>query len=83
MTELEEVSLALDELESLRLADRQGLYHAAAAEQMGVSRQTFGNILASAHRKVAEALLEGKALRIADVPNWPLSPTAQPLLEDS
>jgi|ERR1035437_3275398 predicted DNA-binding protein (UPF0251 family) len=83
MTELEEVSLALDELEALRLADRQGQYQAAAAAQMGVSRQTFGTILASAHRKVAEALLEGKALRIVDAPDRVSSPIVQPVLEES
>lgn len=70
MTQLEEVSLALDELEALRLADLQGLYQEAAAAQMGVSRQTFGTIVASARRKVAEALIQGKALRIADAPDW-------------
>ncbi len=83
MTELEEVLLTLDELEAVRLADRHGLYQEAAAAQMGVSRQTFGNILTSAHRKVAEALLDGKALRIADAPHWPPSIARQPNLEES
>jgi predicted DNA-binding protein (UPF0251 family) len=83
MTELEEVALGLDELEALRLADLEGLYHAAAASQMGISRQTFGTIIASAHRKVAEALLEGKALRIAGAPHWLPSVESQPCLEES
>jgi len=65
MTELEEVELTLDEVEALRLADLEALYQADAASQMGISRQTFGNIIARAHRKVAEAILGGKALRIA------------------
>ncbi len=63
-TELEEVVLALDEMEALRLADLEGLYQEEAAGRMNVSRQTFANILASAHEKTAEALLYGKALRI-------------------
>jgi predicted DNA-binding protein (UPF0251 family) len=61
---LEEVSLALDEVEALRLADAEGLYHEEAAEKMGVSRATFGRIIAQARRKVAEAILTGKALKI-------------------
>lgn len=40
-------------------------YQVDAAARMGVSRQTFGNIIARAHQKVASALLGGKALRIA------------------
>ena len=64
LRELEEIVLGLDELEAMRLADLEGLYQVEVAEKMGVSRQTIGNILNSAHRKLAEALLNGKALRI-------------------
>jgi predicted DNA-binding protein (UPF0251 family) len=61
---LEQVILSVDELEALRLADLEGVLQEQAAQQMGVSRQTFGNILAHARRKLAEALIRGKALRI-------------------
>lgn len=61
---LETVELAADELEAIRLADFEGLYQEQAAEQMGVSRQTFGLIIARAHKKVAEALTHGKAIRV-------------------
>jgi predicted DNA-binding protein (UPF0251 family) len=64
MTALEEVALSVDELEALRLADLEGLYHDGAAERMGVSRATFGRIVETARRKVADALVCGKALRI-------------------
>ena len=64
MTELEEVVLALDETEAVRLADLEGLYQEQAADKMKVSRQTFGRIIESAHKKIAEALIEGKALKI-------------------
>jgi predicted DNA-binding protein (UPF0251 family) len=64
LCELEEVELALDEVEAMRLTDIEDLYQADAAQRMGVSRQTLGNIIARAHKKVAIALLEGKALRI-------------------
>ncbi len=42
----------------------QGLMVADVAVRMGVSRQTIGNILHGARRKVADALVNGKALRI-------------------
>ena len=61
---LEEILLGHDELEALRLADLKGLYQAEAAEKMGISRQTFGNIVESARRKVADVLVNGRALRI-------------------
>ncbi len=64
LCELEEVALAADEMEALRLADAEGLYQAEAAAKMGVSRQTFGRIVEKARRKVAQALAGGKALRI-------------------
>ena len=64
MTELEEESLSIDELEAIMLADYKRLYHIDAAKQMKISRQTFGRILNGAHKKVAECLLKGKALRI-------------------
>jgi len=64
LRDLDELVLGIDELEAIRLTDLDGLYQADAAEQMGVSRQTIGNILKSAHRKLADALLNGKALRI-------------------
>jgi predicted DNA-binding protein (UPF0251 family) len=64
---LDEVVLAPDETEALRLADLEGLYHADAARQMGISRQTFGKIVAQARKKVATALIGGKALRLAEM----------------
>lgn len=62
--ELEELRLGLDEAEAIRLADLEGLYQEAAARRMGVSRQTFGRILEDGRRKVADALIHGKALRV-------------------
>ena len=64
MTELEEVALSMDEIEAISLADHEGLYHEDAALRMKISRQTFGRILNEAHKKVAECLIKGKALRI-------------------
>jgi uncharacterized protein len=64
LVDLEEVALGVDEFEAIRLADLEGLYQEQAAEKMKVSRPTFGRVLASARRKVAEALVQGKALKI-------------------
>jgi uncharacterized protein len=58
------VVLTVDEFEALRLADYEGLYQEQAAQRMGVSRQTFGRIVESARRKVAQALVKGMVLRI-------------------
>jgi predicted DNA-binding protein (UPF0251 family) len=62
--ELEQLQLAVDELEAIRLVDLEGLSHEQAAEAMGVSRQTVGRVLERGRAKVAEALVEGKAILI-------------------
>lgn len=61
---LEEVVITLDEFEALRLADFEGLYQENSAANMNISRQTFGRIIDSARKKIADALVHGKALRI-------------------
>lgn len=58
------VSLTLDELEAIRLADFDGLYQEHAAEKMKISRQTFGNIITTAHKKVADFIVNSKRLTI-------------------
>ena len=60
--------MTLDEFEAMRLADLDGRYQEQAAEQMNVSRPTFSRIIDSAHRKMADALVHGKALRIEGGP---------------
>ncbi|NCP58296.1 DUF134 domain-containing protein [Candidatus Wolfebacteria bacterium] len=61
---LEEVDLDIDELEALRLCDFKNLEQIEAAKKMKVSQSTLQRILTSAHKKVAEALIEGKAIKI-------------------
>lgn len=61
---LEEVVLTVDELEAIRLADLEEMYQEQAAKAMNVSRQTFGNIIASARKKTAEFLLRPRVLLI-------------------
>jgi predicted DNA-binding protein (UPF0251 family) len=62
--ELEEVELSLEEAEALRLKELEGLEQEQGAEKMNVSRPTFQRILAAARQKVADAILNGKAIRI-------------------
>ena len=67
MSELEEIFLGADEIEALRLADLEDKYQNDAAELMGVSRQTFGSIIKRAHQKVADALINTKAIRFIPI----------------
>jgi len=60
----ERLILKVEELESIRLKDYQRLSQEEAAKKMGVSQPTFHRIVSEAHRKIAEALVEGKAIRI-------------------
>ncbi|MDK2823958.1 MAG: uncharacterized protein PWQ67_772 [Clostridia bacterium] len=62
--QLEELVLSVEELEAIRLKDREGLEQAECAEKMHVSRPTFQRILMSARSKLAEAIVEGKAIRV-------------------
>ena len=64
LSELKEINLKADELEALRLCDLKSLGQAAAAKKMKVSQSTLQRILASARKKVTEALIKGKAIRI-------------------
>jgi len=61
---LEEVDLAADELEALRLCDLKNLDQKTAAKKMKISRSTLQRILSSGREKVTKALIEGKAIKI-------------------
>ncbi|MGQ9572929.1 MAG: DUF134 domain-containing protein [Dehalococcoidia bacterium] len=61
---LETVALSVEELEAIRLKDVEGLQQEECADRMRISRPTFHRVLESARRKVAEALINGKAVRI-------------------
>lgn len=66
---LNQTEITLDEVEALRLADIENMYHADAAAQMQISRQTFGRIIADARKKIASALLHGEAISIVNKNN--------------
>ncbi len=60
----EPVEIGRDEYEALRLVDYDGLFHDAAGEMLGVSRQTVGRILSGARRKLVGAFVEGYPVEI-------------------
>jgi predicted DNA-binding protein (UPF0251 family) len=61
---LEEISLSVEEIEALRLKDLEGLEQEACAKEMNISRPTFQRILGSARQKIADALVNGKAIKV-------------------
>ena len=66
MCQLEEVVLAKEEIEVVKLKDFDGLEQTEAAEKMKTSQSTFQRILFSARAKIAEAIVKGKALKIEE-----------------
>ncbi|WP_038173421.1 DUF134 domain-containing protein [Vibrio pacinii] len=68
LSKLNKIELLAEELEALRLADLESLSQLEAATRMGVSRQTFGNIVKRARAKVAQSLVHGQALMFSREP---------------
>jgi predicted DNA-binding protein (UPF0251 family) len=62
--ELEKVILDIDELESLRLCDSEGLSQEGAGKRMGVSRGTVQRLVTSGRKKIIDAILNSRALVI-------------------
>ena len=60
----ENVYLSVDEFETLRLMDGEGLTQEQCAEKMNVARTTVTAIYDSARRKIANAMIYGKRLLI-------------------
>ncbi|MCK4274271.1 MAG: DUF134 domain-containing protein [Dehalococcoidales bacterium] len=64
LANIQEVRLSIEEAEAIRLKDVEGLEQDACAQKMSVSRSTFARILLAARQKMADAILNGKAIRI-------------------
>ena len=62
---LEITRLSIEELEAIRLCDFLQIEQSEAADRMGVSRKTFWSDLQKARQKVADALVNGKAIEIS------------------
>ncbi len=64
MSALEEVVLTLDEFEAVRLKDLEGLDQEECAKKMNISQPTFHRLVTMARRKIADSIVNGKALKI-------------------
>lgn len=64
LSEIDEVVLSFEELEAIRLKDIDGLDNIDCAAKMNVSRTTFQRILGAARNKIAQALVEGFAIKL-------------------
>jgi len=62
--ELETAVLTVDEYEALRLADFEGMQQKSVADRMNISQPTLNRLLSSARKKVADAIVNGKAIQI-------------------
>ncbi|MDD4289804.1 MAG: DUF134 domain-containing protein [Patescibacteria group bacterium] len=64
MRELEIVELTIEEIEAYKLRHINGLEQKQAAKKMNTSASTYQRILYSAYGKIADALINGKAIKI-------------------
>jgi predicted DNA-binding protein (UPF0251 family) len=64
LRELEEIILPLEEYEAIRLKDLEGLEQNECAKKMNISQPTFNRSIISARKKIAEAIIKGKAIKI-------------------
>lgn len=66
LRDLEEVTLAKDELEALKLYNFDQKDQKTAASEMAISQPTFARTINQTYQKIAEALISGKAIRIEE-----------------
>ena len=64
LTELEESVLTVDELEAVRLKDFEGLGQEECAKKMSISQPTFHRLITAARKKLADAVVNGKSIKI-------------------
>ena len=64
MRDLEIVEVSMEEIEAYRLRHVDKLEQTEAAEEMNTSTSTYQRILYSAYEKIADALINGKAIKI-------------------
>ncbi|MDD5253644.1 MAG: DUF134 domain-containing protein [Candidatus Nanoarchaeia archaeon] len=64
LRDLKEIVLAADEFESIRLKDLEGLEQEECAKKMNISQPTFHRLILAARKKIADAIINGKAIRI-------------------
>ncbi len=64
LKDLDEVKLTLPEFEALRLIDVKEIPQEKAAQKMQISQPSLSRNLKTARKKIASAIVQGKAIRI-------------------
>jgi len=64
LSDLEEIVLTLDEFEAVRLKDLEGFQQEECARKMNISQPTFHRLILSARKKIANGIVNGKAIKI-------------------
>ncbi|MHC1605665.1 MAG: DUF134 domain-containing protein [Candidatus Methanofastidiosia archaeon] len=64
LSKIKEIALPLDEFECIRLGDYLKMNQNDAAKMMGIHQSTFQRTLAKAREKIADCLVNGKAIKI-------------------
>ena len=64
VSKIEETILNVEEFEAIRLKDLEGLSEIEAAKKMNISQPTFNRLVSSARKKIADAIVSGKAIKI-------------------
>ena len=64
MMDLDESSISLPEFEAIRLIDFERISQSEAGEKMHISQSTLSRILSSGRMKIADAIINGKAIKI-------------------
>ena len=64
LSNLEEITISFDEIEAVRLIDSEGIEQSQAGKKMGISQSTLSRLLKTARKKLANAIINGKAIKI-------------------
>jgi predicted DNA-binding protein (UPF0251 family) len=64
MKDMEEIVLPVEEYEAVRLKDLEGLEQEECAKKMNISQPTFHRLVLSARKRIADAIINGKAIKI-------------------
>ena len=64
LVNLKETVLSFDEVEAMRLVDSEGMEQSAAGKKMKISQSTLSRLLKSGRKKLADAIINGQAIRI-------------------
>lgn len=67
LASLKEILIEEDEFEAIRLKDLEGLEQEVCAEKMGISQPTFHRLIVLARKKISDAIINGKAIKIISV----------------